>query len=185
MAARRGPKGAIVIASFLSVARERAFSTIRKLDWVAPLVARVTLGVLFVSTGWGKVHSLDKVTGFFMDLGIPAPGFHAHLVSFVELIGGALLVVGLCSRLAALPLVVSMGVAILTAQRDQIHGLADLFGLVEWTYLALLSWVALAGPGKVSLDHLLFGRSGSTNSLFTFPRSSLDSHHTTPKEART
>jgi hypothetical protein len=30
-----------------------------------------------------------------------------------------------------------------------------LFGLVEWTYLALLLWVALAGPGKASLDHLL------------------------------
>jgi putative oxidoreductase len=175
----------VIASSFLSVARERALSTIRKLDWVGPLVARVTLGVLFVSTGWGKVHSLDRVTGFFMDLGIPAPGFHAHLVSFVELIGGALLVIGLCSRLAALPLMVSMAVAILTAQRDQVHGLPDLFGLVEWTYLALLLWVALAGPGKVSLDHLLFGRGGATERIFTFTRSSLDSHQTTPKEART
>jgi putative oxidoreductase len=175
----------VIASSFLSVARERALSTIRKLDWVGPLVARVTLGVLFVSTGWGKVHSLDKVTGFFMDLGIPAPGFHAHLVSFVELIGGALLVIGLCSRLSALPLAVSMAVAILTAQRDQVHGLPDLFGLVEWTYLALLLWVALAGPGKVSLDHLLFGRDRATDKLFTFTRSSLDSHQTTPKEART
>jgi putative oxidoreductase len=185
MPARRGPKGVIVIASSLSVARERALSAIRKLDWVGPLVARVTLGVLFVSTGWGKVHSLDQVTGFFMDLGIPAPGFHAHLVSFVELIGGGLLLLGLCSRVAALPLAVSMGVAILTAQRDQIHGLPDLFGLVEWTYLALLLWVALAGPGKVSLDHRLFGPGRATTSAFRFRRSSLDSHHTTPKEART
>jgi putative oxidoreductase len=139
-------------------ARERALEFSAKFDWIAPLVARVTLGVLFASTGWGKVHSLDQVTGFFMDLGIPAPGFHAHLVSFVELVGGSLLVLGLGSRLSALPLMVSMLVAILTAQREQVHGLPELFGLVEWTYFALLLWLAFAGPGKASLDHALFGR---------------------------
>ncbi len=104
---------------------------------------------------------------------------------FVELIGGALLVLGLCSRLAALPLMVSMGVAILTAQREQIHGLPDLFGLVEWTYLALLLWVALAGPGKVSLDHLFFGRGRTSESTFSFSSSTLHSRHSTPKEAGT
>jgi putative oxidoreductase len=146
-----------VEASSLSQAsRERAENLVKKLDFVAPAVARVTLGVLFVSTGWGKVHSLPKVTAFFADLGIPAPGLNAHVVSFVELIGGALLLIGLASRLAAVPLMVSMLVAILTAQREQVHGLPDLFGLVEWTYFALLLWVALAGPGKLSLDHLLF-----------------------------
>jgi putative oxidoreductase len=146
------------VSKLISDAPARALALTSKLDWAAPLVARVTLGVLFVSTGWGKVHDLDKVTGFFTDLGIPAPHLNAVMVSFVELIGGSLLLVGLASRLAALPLVASMAVAILTAQREQLHGLADLFGLVEWTYLALLLWVALAGPGKVSLDHLLVAR---------------------------
>jgi putative oxidoreductase len=148
----------VTASSLIHLARERALSVVSRLDWLGPLVARLTLGVLFVSTGWGKVHDLEKVTHFFMELGIPAPGLNAHVVSFVELIGGALLVVGFASRLAALPLIVSMAVAILTAQREQLHGLPDLFGLVEWTYLALLLWVALAGPGKVSLDHLFFGR---------------------------
>jgi len=145
-------------SSLVQVARERAEHIVKKLDFVGPAVARLTLGVLFVSTGWGKVHSLPKVTAFFADLGIPAPGLNAHVVSFVELIGGALLLVGLASRLAAVPLMISMLVAILTAQREQVHGLPDLFGLVEWTYFALLLWVALAGPGKLSLDHLFFRR---------------------------
>jgi putative oxidoreductase len=121
-------------------------------------VARITLGVLFVSTGWGKVHNLAKITAYFAELGIPFPGIQAPMVSFIELVGGALLVVGLASRFAALPLMGSMVVAILTAQRANVHGLPDLFGLVEWTYFALLLWVALAGPGKFSLDHLLFQR---------------------------
>jgi putative oxidoreductase len=144
--------------SILVRARSHALTLVSKLDFVPPLVARITLGVLFTSTGWGKVHSLAKVTAFFTELGIPLPGLQAHVVSFVELIGGVLLVIGLASRFAAVPLMVSMLVAILTAQREQVHGLPDLFGLVEWTYLVLLLWVAIAGPGKVSLDQLLFAR---------------------------
>jgi putative oxidoreductase len=148
----------LTLSAMFSAARSRALALTTKLDWVAPLVARVTLGVLFVSTGWGKVHDLDKVTGFFTELGIPMPHANAVMVSFVELVGGSLLLIGLGSRLAALPLMASMAVAILTAQRENVHGLPDLFGLVEWTYLALLLWVAFAGSGKASLDQLLTGK---------------------------
>ena len=155
-------------STLVSALRVRALDLTAKLDWVAPLVARTTLGVLFVSTGWGKVHDLDKVTGFFTELGIPMPHVNAVMVSFVELVGGSLLLIGLASRLAALPLMASMAIAILTAQREQVHGLPDLFGLVEWTYLALLLWVALAGPGKASLDHFLLGKKRRA-SIQTFP----------------
>lgn len=148
----------MTVSAQIAVLRARALDLTTKLDWVAPLVARITLGVVFVSTGWGKVHDLDKVTGFFTDLGIPMPHANAVMVSFVELFGGALLLIGLGSRLAALPLMASMAVAILTAQRENVHGVPDLFGLVEWTYFALLLWVAFAGPGKASLDHLLLGK---------------------------
>lgn len=145
-------------SSFVSNARDSALSLTQKLAWLGPLVARITLGVLFMSTGWGKVHSLAKVTAYFTELGIPFPGIQAPMVSFIELIGGALLVLGLGARIAAMPLMASMVVAILTAQRENVHNLPDLFGLVEWTYFALLLWVLLAGPGKISLDHALFGR---------------------------
>ena len=130
----------------------------KKLDSMALLIARLTVGVLFVSTGWGKVHNLAKVTAFFAELHIPAPAFNATLASFTELICGALLVVGLASRLAALPLVVTMIVALLTAKLGEIHGLPDLFGEVEWTYIALLLVVVTAGPGKASLDALVAPR---------------------------
>jgi putative oxidoreductase len=67
------------------------------------------------------------------ELGFPVPGFHSVLVSWTELVGGALLLVGLFSRLAAAPLAVSMVVALITAKASEIHGLADLFGTVEFT----------------------------------------------------
>jgi putative oxidoreductase len=128
-----------------------------RLGWAAPLLGRITLGGLFTSTGWGKVHHLDKVTAFFTELGIPAPAFQATLVSYVELIGGALLLVGLLTEFAAVPLIVSMAVAIITAKRNEVHGLPDLFGLVEWTYLVMLVWVAIEGAGACSIDRLWRG----------------------------
>jgi len=40
----------------------------RSLDGVASLLARLTLGVTFAGTGWGKLQHLDKVTAFFTEL---------------------------------------------------------------------------------------------------------------------
>ena len=133
---------------------DRAEELARRASWLGPTLARLTLGLVFIGTGWGKLHSLDKVTSFFMDLGIPAPGFNALLAASAELVCGALLLAGLLSRLAALPLIVTMIVAILTAKRADLHGLSDLAGFEEWTYIVLAAWVALAGPGPLSLDHL-------------------------------
>jgi putative oxidoreductase len=131
---------------------DRVLGVAKKLEWLALLVARLTVGVEFVSTGWGKVHNLAKVTAYFGELGIPAPGVNAIFASFTELVCGSLLVIGLASRFAACPLVVTMIVAIVTAQKDQLHGVTDLVGLVEWTYIAILAIVAIFGPGPVSAD---------------------------------
>jgi putative oxidoreductase len=139
----------------LIVYGERVLSIVRRLDWLALGVARWTVGFEFISTGWGKVHHLDRVASYFGELGIPAPGANAVLASFTELVCGTLLVVGLGSRLAACPLVVTMVVAIVTAKRDELHGLTDLVGLVEWTYIAILGVVAILGPGAASLDALI------------------------------
>ena len=136
-------------------AQTRALSLSTSLDGVAPLLARVTLGVVFAGTGWGKLQHLDKVTAYFTELGLPMPHAQAALVGTTELVGGALILVGLASRLVSLPLLATMVVAILTAKRAELGGVADLFGLVEWTYLVLLGWLALAGPGRFSIDRLL------------------------------
>jgi putative oxidoreductase len=135
-------------------AQARAILVTRALDGVAPLLARLTLGVTFAGTGWGKLQHLDKVTAFFTELGLPAPHFQAVLVATTEVVGGALLLVGFASRLASLPLLVTMVVAILTAKRADISGVSDLLGLLEWAYLVLLAWLALSGPGRFSVDGL-------------------------------
>jgi putative oxidoreductase len=144
----------------LDTARKRALDILGRLQWLAPLVGRLAVGLLFLSTGWGKVHSLDKVTHFFETLHIPAPGLNAVVVGYSELICGGLLVLGLATRLATFPLMVSMIVAILTAKLDDLHGLFDLVGFDEFTYLCVLVMIAVIGPGSVSLDRLLAQRLG-------------------------
>jgi putative oxidoreductase len=139
----------------LENARTQALAQIERIRWLAPLLGRFAVGMLFVSTGWGKVHDLPKVTHFFESLGIPMPGLNAVVVSYCELVGGSFIVVGLLTRLATIPLIVSMCVAILTAKRSDLHGIFDLVGFDEFTYLCVLVMIAIIGPGPVSLDHLL------------------------------
>jgi putative oxidoreductase len=134
---------------------EKLLGAARFLEWAPPLLARLVVGVVFASSGWGKVHNLEKVTAFFTELHIPAPAFQAVFVSYVELVCGSLLLVGLASRLVAIPLIISMLVAIVTAKAQDIHGVSDLFGTVEFTYVALMAWIVIAGPGRVSLDRFL------------------------------
>ena|SRR5579862_9382671 len=140
--------------------RSRVLATMDALRWVAPLLGRLAVGLLFMSTGWGKVHDIPKVTHFFETLGIPLPGLNAVVVGFSELVGGSALVVGLFTRLAAVPLIVSMVVAILTAKVGDLHGLFDLVGFDEFTYLVVLMMIVVLGPGRVSLDAILCRKLG-------------------------
>lgn len=135
--------------------RDRALALLRKLDWLGPLAVRATLGVVFVTSGWGKLHALDDVTRFFESLSIPAAHANAVFVSSVELVGGLSLLLGLGTRIASLFLVGVMTVALWTAKLPEIHGLVDLAGTLELAYLVSLVWLLVAGAGAASADHLL------------------------------
>ncbi len=121
---------------------------------LALLLVRLSLAAVFVPSGWGKIHDLAKVTAFFTELGIPMPHANAILVSLTELGCGVLLLVGLAGRLAALPIVANMAVAIITAKRDDVHGLTDLFALDEFLYIVMALVVVAFGAGLFSLDAL-------------------------------
>jgi putative oxidoreductase len=123
------------------------------------LVLRLFIGWQFVQTGWGKLHGIDKVVAFFTSLGIPAPALNAYFVSTLELVGGLLLMVGLFSRLIAIPLSINMIVAYVTADRDALlHMFSNPDGFTGATpfLFLLVSVIVLAfGPGVFSLDALI------------------------------
>jgi putative oxidoreductase len=142
------------------VVRDEAVASLGRLKGLALLLGRLAVGLVFLSTGWGKVHNVAKVTEFFTSLHIPAPGLNAVVVGWSELLCGAALVIGLFTRLATIPLIVSMIVAIITAKRGDIHGFFDLIAFEETTYLLVLVMIAILGPGSISIDHLLAKKYG-------------------------
>lgn len=135
--------------------RRLTLEVAERLAWLPPTLARFTVGWVFLWSGWGKLHDLDGVIQFFTELGIPYPELQAPFASGNELVCGALLLLGLCTRLATVPLIIVMIVALVTAQRENVASLGDLFGLVEHLYIALLVWIGIAGPGPLSVDALL------------------------------
>jgi putative oxidoreductase len=130
------------------------------------LAVRLYWGWQFMQTGWGKLNDMGKVISFFTDLGIPAPVLNAYFVSALEFGGGILLILGVGSRLIALPLVIDMIVAYFAADREALFSIfsnPDKFmGAAPFTFLIASSIVLTFGAGKISLDALLAGRmSGS------------------------
>jgi len=120
------------------------------------LALRLYCGWQFTQTGFGKLSHLSDTTEFFASLHIPLPGLNAAMAGTTECVGGALLLVGLISRLAALPLIVTMIVAYLTAEIDTVKVIfsdPDKFiGATPFLFL-LTSLVVLAfGPGGFSVD---------------------------------
>lgn len=123
------------------------------------LAIRLYWGLGFFHAGLGKLMNLDRTTGFFRDLGIPAPGVNAMMAGTTECAGGLLLALGLGSRLVAIPLIVTMIVAYGTAHADAVRGLfsdPDAFVTADPFPFLLASLIVLAfGPGALSIDALI------------------------------
>lgn len=133
---------------------------LRPLAPAAPVVARLLVGVVMLAHGWQKLTEMTPA-GFGNDmlgmLGVPAPVLFGWIVTVIELGGGALLILGALTRIAALLnagvlvgalLLVKLDIGLLTPPGAEMPGAELEFGL-----LAGLLVVALLGPGKPSLDH--------------------------------
>ena len=123
--------------------------------WLPPLFARIVVGWVFMWTGWTKLNNLPQITENFASWGIPFPEITTPFVTGVQIIRGQLLLLGLFTRIAAVPLVIVMIVAIISAKWGNVDSLETLLGFEEVAYMALFGWLAVAGPGPVSLDRLL------------------------------
>jgi putative oxidoreductase len=149
----------------ITALRALVLEKLAPLQPAALLVLRLGVGLVFVSTGWDKVHNVEGVTKFFTTLGIPMPGLNAIVVGWSELLCGSALVLGVLTRLATVPLIVSMIVAILTAKKDDLAKTAadgggikyvfTLFVFDEFTYLLMMVAIAILGPGRYALDAVL------------------------------
>jgi putative oxidoreductase len=126
------------------------------------LAVRLYWGFQFAQTGWGKLHNITKITGFFASLGIPFPAFNAHFVSGLELVGGILFILGLFSRPIALLLAGNMFVAYWTADHEALKSIfsdpGKFYVADPYTFLFASLLVLIFGAGYFALDTLLSNR---------------------------
>ena len=99
---------------FTATARtyDGTLGAIKPFDGIPPLLLRLILAPVMVQAGWNKLVGFDGTVSWFGDsLGLPFPELFAALAIGAELFGGALLLIGLGTRLVAIPLMVTMLVA--------------------------------------------------------------------------
>lgn len=143
----------------------------------AVVLIRFYLGVIFLCEGIQKFLYPDQLgIGRFDKAGIPAPGFFASLDGIFEIGCGALILAGLFTRVAAVPMIVNMTGALLITKLPILFGDAPLFSTEAgwWDFihesrvdLAMLCgcvFLLIVGAGTWSLDARLRPAAAATPS---------------------
>lgn len=149
-------------------------------QWV--ILIRLGVGLVFFPEGIQKLLFPEILgSGRFMGIGIPYPEIMGPFVGWVELIGGLMILLGVFTRLAAVPLIIIMLVAIISTKIPILLGhdwwifqLRDLkrYGLwsmlhetrTDWAMLMCTLYLLAVGGGKCSLDRCFLNQLPSKNS---------------------
>ena len=121
------------------------------------LLIRLLVGVVFLSEGIQKfLFPSDLGVGRFIKIGIPAPQIMAPFVGVVEIVCGALIIFGLITRLAAVPLIIDMLVAISTTKililiKSGFWAMAH-EARVDYAMLLGSIFLLIVGAGQWSID---------------------------------
>ena len=130
---------------------------------IALLHARIGLGIVFIAHGWQKVvtNGLDATKAGFTQVGVPAPALSAYYAGFVELIGGAALILGVLTSIASLLLLADMIGAFFTVHLDKSVFVSDGGYELVLTLAAASLLLAAFGGGRFAVD-ALFRRKART-----------------------
>jgi putative oxidoreductase len=121
---------------------------------VSLLILRVTAGVLMAHHGYQKLANFSSIEPKFMEFMGLSKSISLGLVVGAEFFCSLLLIIGLATRFALVPLVITMIVATFQAHSGEIFG----DGQTAFLYLAIYVTLLLKGAGKYSADHYLFSK---------------------------
>lgn len=119
---------------------------------LATLILRVCLGAVMIpGHGWVKLTKFSEMQDKFMNFLGLGTQISLGLAVFAEFFCSILIVLGLCTRLATIPLIILLFVAITMA-----HG-SDVFDTAQFPFVLLAGFIAIfiLGPGKISIDGLI------------------------------
>ncbi|WP_394822278.1 DoxX family protein [Pendulispora albinea] len=146
----------------------------------ARIALRAAVGGVFLVSGIIKLLYENQGVGRFTRIGLPLAAQLARFVSVVEIVAGGLLLVGLFTRLATVPLMVDMLVAIVTTKVPLLFGVGPepvsampKIGFWAFAYqvrlditmLCACGYLLAVGAGLWSFDALLMRRRWSTSLL--------------------
>jgi uncharacterized membrane protein YphA (DoxX/SURF4 family) len=123
----------------------------------AVILVRLIVGAVFLSEGIQKfLYPGDLGVGRFVKIGIPSPEIMAPFVGVVEIVCGTLILIGLLTRLAAVPLIIDMIVAISTTKipmllKSGFWAMAH-EARTDWAMLLGSIFLLVVGAGPWSLD---------------------------------
>ncbi len=119
------------------------------------LISRVAIGLLMLTHGIPKLQMLMSGNIQFANPFGIGTTLSLVLCVFAEVICSVLLILGLATRLAAVPLIINMLVAVFIALSTQPFGKKEL-GIM---YLLFYFGFLILGAGKYSIDHFIAGKS--------------------------
>jgi len=118
---------------------------------LAVLILRLTGGVFIIPHGYDKLVHFQQYKPNFLNFLHLGQGPSLALTIFAELFCGALVILGLFTRLATIPLLIAMAVVVFIAEQ------ADFFGKAEHgaMFFGIFLTILLTGPGKISVDGMI------------------------------
>ncbi len=127
------------------------------------IIIRLMVGAVFLSEGIQKfLFPAIRGSGRFEKIGLPSPELLGSFVGTFEIVCGALILIGLLTRLASVPTFVIMLVAIATTKLDILAN--DGFWMMmhasrtDWAMLLGSLFLIIKGGGKWSVDQYLFSK---------------------------
>lgn len=122
------------------------------------VLIRLAAGLIFFTQGILKYIDPNMGVLRFTKIGFPHPAFTAHFAGFFEIVCGALVLAGLFTRLAVVPLLIVISTAIVTTKIPELSRPAQGFGFMvsdaraDFAMLCSLLFLLISGPGSLSLD---------------------------------
>ena len=118
------------------------------------LVFRLIIGFFMLTHGWQKLSNFSEMSQQFPPMLGLSSQVALSLIIFAEFFCSIALILGLFTRLAAIPLIIGMSVAAFVAHSGQPFGAREL----PLLYLGMYVVILLTGGGKISLDTLLYSK---------------------------
>jgi putative oxidoreductase len=117
----------------------------------ALLLLRIVAAGLMLKHGYNKLSNFDGTVQHMMSFLGMSPKICTILVIFAEFFCSLFLIIGLFTRFACIPLIVTMAVALVKAHHNDFLGEGEMAAL----YLGCFTVILLVGPGKISVDSMI------------------------------